>query len=243
MKVKISFTLVLISLFGAVSISQAQEQPEILNGIVMDLQSNRPLSAVIVTNLSTKMEVQTEAAGNFSIPARVNDLIQFYYPGYRIDTLLVIEFDLKRVYLTTSGETIRIDEITVRAISDEQLDMEIENAEKQGQFTEYSTDRGGFRISPSRLFGQAGRQARQRYDMLLAEKERRVIDRRFSVEAIQALTPLKDRDLSLFMIKYRPKTEFARTASQETFNVYIMDAYSDFKKLSPEEKAAIIDQK
>lgn len=241
MKLRISFLFALIGLFGVVSVSKAQDQPEILNGIVMDLQSSRPISAAIVTNLSTKMEVQTEAAGNFSIPARVNDLIQFYYPGHRIDTLLVIEFDLKRVYLTSSGASIRIDEVTVRRISDEQLDTEIENAEKEGQFTDYSKDRGGFRISPSRLFGQAGRQARQRYDMLLAEKERRVVDRRFSVEAIQSLTPLKDRDLSLFMIKYRPKTEFARTASKETFNLYIMDSYSAFKKLSPEEKAAIID--
>src|SRR5690606_14816518 len=136
----------------------------------------------------------------------------------------------------------RIDEVSVRTISDEQLDLAIDTAQKEGQFSEYSQERGGFRISPSRLFGQAGSQARQRYDMLLADKERRVVHRRVAVAAIQALTPLKDEDLSLFMIKYRPKTEFARQSSEETFNLYIMDSYASFKRLTPEEKAAIINQ-
>lgn len=220
--------------------STAQNQPQLFSGIVLDLNTDRPLQSAIVTNLSTRMEVQTQEAGQFSIPARIDDLLQFYYPGYRVDTLLVVEFDLKRVYLTSTGQTFRIDEISIRNISDEQLDTEIENAQKEGQFSEYSKERGGFRLSPSRLFGQAGRQARERYEMLLVEKDRRVVDRRFTISAIQALTPLKDQDLNLFMIKYRPSLQFAQNSSDETFNLYIMDSYASFKRLSPSEKAAII---
>lgn len=218
----------------------AQNQPQLFSGIVLDLNTDRPLQSAIITNLSTRMEVQTQEAGQFSIPARIDDLLQFYYPGYRVDTLVVIEFDLKRVYLTNTGQTFRIDEISIRTISDEQLDNEIENAQKEGQFSEYSKERGGFRLSPSRLFGHAGRQARERYELLVAEKDRRVVDRRFSISAIQALTPLKDQDLTLFMIKYRPSLEFAQNSSEETFNLYIMDSYAHFKRLSPAEKAAIV---
>lgn len=222
--------------------SYGQEQTQVLHGLVMDLKTDRPLPAAVVTNLNTRMDVQTQESGQFSIPARPNDLIQFYYPGYRIDTLLVVEFDLKRIYLTAHDESIRIDEVTIRTIPDERLDMEIEKAAKEGQFADYSQERGGIRLSPSRLFGQAGKRARQRYDMLMREKERRVVDRRFTKEAIQALTPLKDRDLTLFMIKYRPSTEFARNSSEQDFNLYIMDSYAAFKRLTPSEKAAIIDQ-
>src|SRR5690606_1658525 len=135
------------------------------------------------------------------------------------------------IYLTAHDESIRIDEITIRTIPDERLDLEIEKAAKEGQFADYSQERGGIRLSPSRLFGQAGRRARERYDMLISEKERRVVDRRFTQEAIQALTPLKGRDLTLFKIKYRPSTEFARQSSEQDFNLYIMDSYAAFKRL------------
>lgn len=233
---------VIIALFILPLFSYAQEKQEkqeIFNGIVLDLQTDKPIQFAIVTNLNSGHEAQTGEQGQFSIHAKLNELLQFYYPGYRTDTLVITEFELKRVYLSLSREGIRIDEVNIRSITDTQLEIELEKAEKEGQFSEASKERGGIRLSPSRLFGQAGRQARERYELLIREKERRIIDRRFSVAYIQSITPLQGEELVLFMNKYRPTKEFVLNSDDQTFMLYIMDAYTAFKKLTPEEKAAI----
>lgn len=218
----------------------AQEKQQVLSGFVLELKSDVPMAFVQITNLNSGTQVETQREGQFSIPAAANDLLQFDYPGYRTDTLVVIEFDLKRVYLTPDEESIRLDAVSIEALTDSQLETEIDKAQKEGQFTETSISRGGIRLSPSRLFGQSGRQARERYDLLVAEKTRRQIDNRFSVSAIQALTPLKGDDLEVFMVKFRPDPEFALNTSEENFKLYIMDSYAAFKKLTPEEKQAIL---
>lgn len=236
--------ILLLGSFPGLSTAQVKQenqvQQELFNGIVLDLQTDQPIQYATITNLSSGQEVESGEQGQFSILAKINDLLQFYYPGYRTDTLVLTEFQLKRVYLTVSREGIRIDEINIRTITDAQLDIELEKAEKEGQFSESSITRGGLRISPSRLFGQAGRQARERYDLLIREKERRIIDRRFSVPYIQSITPLQGEDLVLYMNKYRPTREFVLSSDEQTFMLYIMDSYAAFKKLTPEEKAAII---
>lgn len=210
-----------------------------LQGIVLDLNSNIPMEQVIVTNLSTGLEIESGKEGVFEMPASLNDLLTFYYPGYRKDTLFVSEFELKRVYLTSDGEGIRIDEVNIRFLSDAQLEIEIEKAKADGKFMETSQSQGGLRLSPSRIFSREAKQARERHPLLLQEKERRTIDRRFSAKLIQEITPLTGDDLQIFMANYRPTKDFILNSDDQTFRIYIMDSYAAFKKLTPEEKAKL----
>lgn len=214
-------------------------QDSTLTGYVLELESGEPLQYVEIKNLTSGALVESRADGQFSIPVNKNERLQFEYPGYRTDTLVVIEFDIKRVYLTSDGSAIQIDEVQIQAMTDSRLAAEIKRAEEEGQFTETSQQRGGVRISPSRWFGNEGRQARQRYDRLLAEQERRKIDNRFTPEVITSLTPLKGRELELYMTKYRPTVDFLSTADEADLRLYIMDTYADFKKLTPEQRADI----
>jgi len=214
-------------------------QDSTLNGYVLELESGEPLQYVDIKNLATGESVESRADGQFSITVAKNGLLQFEYPGYRTDTLVVIEFDIKRVYMTSDGSTIHMDEVQIQAMTDSRLAVEIKRAQEEGRFTETSQQRGGIRISPSRWFGKEGRQARLRYERLLAEQERRKIDSRFTAEAITALTPLEGHDLELYMTKYRPTVDFLATANEADLRLYIMDTYAAFKKLTPEERAAI----
>lgn len=214
-------------------------QQETFRGIVLDHSSDEPMQYVLVTNLSRGIEVETLDGGNFSIPAARNDLLRFYYPGYRTDTLVVTEFEIKRVYMTPSETEYRLEEVEIKAMTNAQLDNELERAKEEGQVLDVSIHRGGIRLSPSRLFGKEAKQARQRYEILLAEKDRRLVDQRFSAEAIQAITPLEGLDLDLFMTKYRPDAEFVKKAGQTDFNLYILDSFAAFNKLTPAEKAAL----
>jgi len=212
---------------------------EVLKGYVLELNSGEPLRYVEIKNLNTGALVESLDDGSFSIGVDKNQRLQFEYPGYRTDTLVVIEFDVKRVYLTPDGSSIQLDEVQIQAMTDSRLEAEIKRAQAEGQFTETSQNRGGIRISPSRWFGTSGRQARQRYHLLLAERERRQVDARFTPQAITAVTPLKGEDLELYMTKYRPSADFLSTADEADLRLYIMDTYAAFKALTPEERAAI----
>jgi hypothetical protein len=207
-----------------------------LKGLVLDLNSDERLFGVQISNLTSGANTQTTKDGQFEIPVRLNDLLEFRQYGYRTDTMIIVEFDFKRIYMSLRAETIRLDEVMVRGLSNQQLDLEIEKAEKEGEYLESSQHRGGLRISLSNAFGEKGKQARYRHKQLLQEKERRIIDRRFSAAAIQALTPLKGIDLEMFMTGFRPDQEFVLKSDEDAFKLYIMDSYAQFKKLSPEKK-------
>lgn len=219
--------------------SPVAAQDSLLTGYVLELDSGEPLQYVEIKNLKTGVAAESLEDGRFSIAAKKNERLQFEYPGYRTDTLVVIEFTIKRVYMAPDGSAIQLDEVQIQAMTDSRLDAELKRAEVEGQFTETSQQRGGVRISPSRWFGKTGRQARQRHEMLLAEKERRQIDARFTPEAIMAITPLKGEDLELYMTKYRPTVEFLTTANESDLRLYIMDTYAKFKALTPKQRAEI----
>lgn len=217
----------------------AQTQPHRLEGIVLELQSGESMSDVLVTNIQTDASTRTDREGRFAIAASLDDRLKFEYSGYRTDTVVVIEYGLKRVYMTPADGSIMIDAVSITAMTDHRLHVEIERARQEGAVAESSQYRGGLRLSPSRLFGNEGKQARQRYQLLIAERERREVERRFSPEAIQALTPLTGRELDLFRAKYRPEPGFVATASEQEMQLYIMDSYAAFTRLSEAERAAI----
>lgn len=217
----------------------ATAQDTALKGYVLELDSGEPLPYVEIKNLNTGALSETLEDGSFHVAVKKNERLRFSYPGYRTDTVVVIEFDIKRVYLTSDGSTVQLDEVQIAAMTDSRLETEIKRAEAEGKFTDVSQHRGGLRLSPSRWFGHSGRQARQRHELLLAERERRQIDARFTREAITAITPLKGEDLELFMTKYRPSIEFLSTTDESELRLYIMDSYAAFKALTPKQRAAI----
>lgn len=234
---RLIFTLLLAS--SAQWQAQAQTEQSVLEGIVMELQSSEAMFDVLVTNMNSEAKTRSDREGRFAIEAKLNDRIKFEYSGYRTDTIVFIEHGLKRVYMTPADGTIMIDAVSITALTDHRLEAEIEKAAQEGAVAESSQYRGGLRLSPSRMFGQEGKQARQRHKLLLAERERRQIERRFSPEAIRAITPLRDRELDLFRVKYRPDAAFALSASEQEMQLYIMDSYAAFTKLTEAERNAI----
>lgn len=209
-------------------------------GLVLDLNSDEKLFGVQVINLNNGQKVFTSQTGEFSIDSKLNDLLEFRQFGYKTDTLVITEFEYKRLYMSTSADVIRLDEVAIRGLSNQQLEEEIAKAESEGEFMETSQNRGGVRISLSRALGDKGRQARFRADQLKEEKTRRLIERRFSTAAIQALTPLDGEELEMFKAGFTPDSKFTLSATDEDFKLYIIDNYSKFKKLSTEEKKKLL---
>ncbi|MFC0320941.1 MULTISPECIES: hypothetical protein [Olivibacter] len=238
------FILFSLLLASVITVS-AQDR---FRGIVLEYKSNELMPEVSVKNLNKHDSTRSNRSGEFSLRADKDDILVFSYPGYRTDSLVVTDFALKRVYLTSVNDPRMLDEVNINALTNSRIAEEKERLRKEGQFANTvsggssanGTQRmGGIGFSPSRIFGKGARNARRQYRMLEVESNNRIIDARFTEELITSLTPLRGEDLSLFMAKYRPKASFIQEANDETLRLYIMDSYNKYKDLSSAAKEKI----
>lgn len=226
MQILIKYTAVLAFLLACmpeIGLSQT------IKGIVYELESSERARGVKVINLRTREEVETDGEGSFTIGGRINDFLKLTGAGFSTDTSFVYDEGIKRIYLVRDENTIVINEVYVTRFTDSRLASEIEKARRDGQAVEASQHRGGMRVSPSRLFGRQGKQARSNLEILLTEQENRQVDKLFSNQLIRSLTALSDDDIPLFRSQYRPSLEFIQQANPEDLRVYIIESYSKFK--------------
>lgn len=214
-----------IALLLLVTSAQAQQ----IKGIVHELESSQRLKDVLVKNLRTNEKTQTDSEGNFNIAGDINDLLSFTQAGYEIDTAYIYEQGIKRIYLVRDQKSIVIDEVVVSRLTDSRLIAEIEKAKNEGKVVDATQNRGGLRLSPSRLFGRQSKMARKNLELLMTEQNNRKVDRLFSNQVIKSIIPLSDTELPLFREQFRPDLEFMQTASPEDIRIYVLDAYSKFK--------------
>jgi len=223
----------LISIFF---VSVLLVQAQTYQGVVMELDSSKPIAQVEISNLNTHQSVETDALGEFSIEVKLNELLSFSYPGFRVDTLLITDYEYKRIYLTPIPGFNILEDVEITELSDLQLNQQIQVAQQEGESVQFNNN---ISISPSRLFGSRARAARSRYPLLIAERENRAIMAKFSPEIITSLTPLEGKDLDQFIVKYKPSYAFITRSDEEQIRLYIMDSYKKYKALSPEEQNAI----
>ena len=216
-------SIILFVFFG--QLAKAQQ----IKGIVHELESSQKLPHVLVKNLRTNQTIETDNEGGFMIEGAINDLLTFTQVGYEVDTAFIYEQGIQRIYLVHDEKSILIDEVIVSRLTDSRLANEIERAKKEGQVTEASQNRGGMRVSASRLFGRQSKQARKNLNLLITEQSKRKVDRIFTNQAIRAIVPLTDTELPLFREQFRPSLEFMQTASPEDVRIYVLDSYSKFK--------------
>jgi len=82
-----------------------------------------------------------------------------------------------------------------------------------------------------RLFQFKKNKATLKFQERLLEQERdKFIDHRFSKALVRKLTNLDGADLDAFMLRYRPPYEFVLMTSEYDFQMYIKQAFEDFKK-------------
>ncbi|MCL7987041.1 carboxypeptidase-like regulatory domain-containing protein [Sphingobacterium sp. lm-10] len=204
-----------------------------LKGVVYDLQNSQKLRGILVKNLNNNKQAETDSEGNFTIDAKANDYLRLSGGGYESDTIFIYEQALRRVYLVRDQETLVINEVYVTRLSDSRLASEIARAKNDGQAAEASQQRGGLRVSPSRLFGRRGKQARSNLDVLIAERDNRQVDRVFTNQLIRSMTPLTDDEIPLFREGYRPSLSFIESATPEDLRAYISDSYTKYRKEKP----------
>ena len=212
--------------FGSILNLSAQE----IKGVISDLESSQKLKDVKIKNLRTNEQTTSDVEGKFSIKGQLNDHLALEIRGYDRDTAFIYQEGLRQIFMIRDKSVIQIDEVVVTKITDSRLSREIERAKNNSKAVETSQNKGGLRLSPSRLFGKEAKLARNSIKILELEQEQRQVERVFTNQLIRSLVPLDENELPLFKEKYRPSYQFIKGAAKEDLTSYILDSYSKFKK-------------
>ncbi|UIR57199.1 hypothetical protein LZQ00_05145 [Sphingobacterium sp. SRCM116780] len=228
MKTSFIYSISIFSILGLSSFFSVLHAQEKIKGIAMELVSSQKISDVSIKNVRTNTEVRTDQEGNFSIDAQINDYLAIEAVGYEKDTVYVYDYGVKRIYLNRENTAIELNEVYIERMTDSRLHAEINATKLAGKYADASQVRGGIRVSPSRVFGKNAKRARENYKLLIEEQHKRAIDRKFTEDLIQSLTPLKNPELALFKEQYRPSYKFIEQASKDDIKLYIIDSYKKF---------------
>jgi hypothetical protein len=203
-----------------------------LTGIIKDRSSNAKLEDVSVLNQNTGDKAHTSAVGAFRIAASINQVLVFYKPGYRPDTLLVTDMKPLIRYLTFENRLLN----TV-VIKGDAFNPEVQYADVYRKARVISSAQNKpFTFYPSKFFSKEGRFARRFKKRLEQEKVERKIDLRFNDAVVRTMTPLRGKELDFFMVRYRPTLKALNKLDQDDFLLYIMNCYKAFKALPAAER-------
>ena len=112
-----SFLPLIFILFFSLGVS-AQEEEDIVTGIVLNAANDVPLENVNIVNLNQVKGASTNARGEFEIPATVNDTLFFSYLGFRTIKVRVtndwLKFGSVKVKMTELG--IALEEVVLQPI-------------------------------------------------------------------------------------------------------------------------------
>lgn len=212
-----------------------------VSGNVYDYDNRTfPLQNVKVRNLSNSNAVVTKAAGQFTLPAKVGDLIEFSLVGYHTDTLFLINLDPKIIFLPSNSTTLR----EVEIISTKMNPSVLAPDPLARPYTRVATDglqgKGNNDRAGGLLFNLGyGKYRRQQEKIRLLEERDRYqaeINAVFTEAYVSDLVKLKGDDLKNFMAMYRPPEELVKSERPFNYAYYTVKAYHTWLKLSPEER-------
>lgn len=201
-----------------------------VTGVILEQTSRKPMFKVEILNLNSKENTISNEKGEFTIKANVNDLLTFYMPGFKADTLMLATIKPLRRYLETETNTLKQVNVTSPSLR-EQYSETFNSADptllKAGR---------GFLFYPSGYFSEKGKQAHRLKKMIKKDEIELQIDKRFNAKSITEFLPIQQPQLDAFMLRYRPSLNFVKKADKEDFKFYLFDAYKKFKLLPQSEQ-------
>lgn len=195
---------------------------------------------VVVRNLSSNQSSKTKAAGQFSINAKVGELLEFSFTGYHTDTLFLIDLSPKTIYLPANSTNLKEVKI-VSAKVNPSVFWKDPDARPSKRFSDDNlygkgnNDRaGGIRMG----FGYAKMQRDREKVQFLEERERyeEEIRNNFNEETISKLVKLRGQELKDFILFYKPTVPLIKSERPFNYTYYIVKGYHHWLKLPEEQK-------
>lgn len=222
-----------ILFFGKVC---AQEKP--IQGIVFDKNTKERIARVFVSNTRTKASIYNNLKAEFTINARLNDVLIFTKAGYFNDTVKIASLQTLPVYLKRSSIVLR--EVTIK---DSALSAEKQLIAAKREFNQiygsiankdlltFGSNGAGIGIDAIyNMLSRRGRNASKLRETIERDYRAKVVESRFNPLIIGIITGLKEPQLSNFMYRYRPDYNSVVFMNDYDFISYIKSCYNRFRR-------------
>ena len=211
-----------------------------VKGTVYDSSRVYRIEAVTVHTTAGRLTM-TDSMGRYQVAVAEKDSIWFSYLGKSTPKYAVLKMaDINQFDIALRLKTDVMQEVRIRSrsykmdsIQNRKDYAKIFNYQKVsvGSMTSIGPNGAGIDINELiRLFQFKKNKATLKFQQRLLDQEReKYIDHRFSKALVRKLTSLDGNDLDSFMLKYRPSYEFAIAATEYDFQLYIKNAFEEFK--------------
>jgi hypothetical protein len=212
-----------------------------VKGTVYDSSRRYPIEAVTVLSTNGRGTV-TDSLGRYQLEVSDADSIWFSFLGKPTPKYPVLKMaDITRFDIALRLKVDVMQEVKIR--SRVYKEDSIQNRRDYAKAFNFS--RPNFESMTSvnamgagidineviRLFQFRKNKSMEKFRERLLEQEReKFVDHRFSKALVRRLTQLDGDELARFMLKYRPRYEFALYSSEYDFQLYIKNAGEEFKK-------------
>ena len=212
-----------------------------VNGKVYDFDNKTfPLQKVAVRNLTNNQIAVTKAGGQFTIPAKKGDLLQFSLSGYHVDTLYLTDLKPKTIYLPVNSRSLKEVAIVETKLSP-YLDLENRDAKESKRVStdgiegKENTDRaGGIQLA----LGYGKYRREQQKIKMLEERDayETEINTYFNEATVSELIKLKGQELKDFINMFKPSVALIKSERPFNYSYYIAQAHQKWLKLPPHER-------
>ncbi|WP_297693593.1 carboxypeptidase-like regulatory domain-containing protein [uncultured Eudoraea sp.] len=253
------YLLCLFALFGFVGLSQVDEEQQEgkeFEAIVINAQSSTPLESVHVINLNKVVGTITNAKGEFSINASVNDTLYFSYLGFKSQKIRVTNdmFKFKNTKIALTELAYALEEVVVKPYElTGYLEIDVKNLPINTSYqysisglpTSYEagsknpsavTKVLGSILNPAdllrNLFGKRPNQMKKLRQIKEDEDIRDLLASKFDRETLTELLQIDEFDINDILSNCNYSTSFIKTANDLQILDAISSCYEEYKVLN-----------
>lgn len=205
-------------------------------GRVFEDKTRVGLGNIWIENLNNKQNTLSDKKGNFSIPAKLGDLVLFKSFGYYNDTAVVTSLGNSEIFMLPQNIQLKQVDITTTDLAKKFKDYD---KEYHGQTMVYHRDRMG-NLDGGAVFRVHYWKKGERDKAKLAKKlhDFDMMDRiheLFVPATVGQYVPLKGEELDNFISLYTPSV---KVFDRKDFNMitYMSDSYKQYQALPPDKR-------
>ncbi|NQX41991.1 hypothetical protein SAMN05421820_109261 [Pedobacter steynii] len=227
----------LLLLFSFLSLKIVAQSSGV-QGFVVDKESKLRLAKVYIYNSTNDEGIYNTPKGEFAIKAAVGDTLFAVLQGYALDTIVykgqkAVYFQLKSLGINLREVAIIGDKYTPRERHEKSL-KEYKYALDKGKAKDLlNLGMGGVGLGIDAIYNllsRDGKNARHLQKILERDYKEAIIDYRFKPDYVKRTLHIGDFEAEDFMQQYRPTYQFALTASDYAFVVFVRNSYASYKR-------------
>lgn len=203
-----------------------------IKGEVRDMANNSLMENVNIKNIYTQQGLTVQSDGQFTIPVRKGELIEFTKVGYQTVRVRILSEKEPEFYkIIMNKAPIELREVDIRG---KPLDYKKDSIRYRKTYDivmrKEHKDDVDIRSMPLAMLSKKNRQEWAFQEMYAQWEQEKYIDFVFNDKLVSRITYLQDEDLKTFMRLYRPQYEFLRNVSEYEYLDYIKSCYYHYKK-------------